>query len=523
METSLIALVVSLLKKNKIPFDKKELTFQIQSHPSYPSLHAITGVLSHFNIENIAAEVPTDIETLLQLPNYFIAQIQDKQGPQLVFAEKKQQHIHLNHQKKQVLSHNEFLKKFTGILVAVEKPENQATKPKSTFLFPTLLISFVCILSVYLIISPPFSFIHFSYLILAIIGLFISIIIVKQELGIHTTIGEVFCSSNNNKKDCDAVLSSKGATLINGYKLSDISLLYFCSLTIATAIQFKTPSLSYLLSLLAIPITCYSIYYQYFVVKKWCLLCLSLVGVLWCQGILAIINPPFSHSWNIHNIAVYTIIILFTFTAWYYIKPLLFELHELRKTNISNTKFKRNITLFETMLQQSPQINTQLPDQKEIIFGNPKASLEIVLITNPFCGHCKSVHTQIHDILKQYGAHVKIIIRFNINTTSPDQNPIKVTTRLLELYKEEGTISCLEAMTDIYENGKAAQWLKKWGECSNEKAYRAVLEAAYSWCTKHNINFTPHLLLNGKAYPKQYQRTDLLFFIEELANAAVDS
>ena len=75
MKDTLLNLVQRLLRRNQISFDKEELSFQIQSHPSYPSLHAITGVLDHFNIENVAADVPINTRTLLQLPNCFIAQV----------------------------------------------------------------------------------------------------------------------------------------------------------------------------------------------------------------------------------------------------------------------------------------------------------------------------------------------------------------------------------------------------------------------------------------------------------------
>ena len=30
------------------------------------------------------------------------------------------------------------------------------------------------------------------------------------------------------------------------------------------------------------------------------------------------------------------------------------------------------------------------------------------------------------------------------------------------------------------------------------------------------INFTPEILINGKSFPKEYSRTDLIFFIEDL-------
>ena len=31
-------------------------------------------------------------------------------------------------------------------------------------------------------------------------------------------------------------------------------------------------------------------------------------------------------------------------------------------------------------------------------------------------------------------------------------------------------------------------------------------------------NFTPEILINGKSFPKEYDRQDLLFFIEEFSN-----
>lgn len=54
MKDTLSFLVQSLLQKNKIKNDSDELDFQIQSRPSYLSLHAITRELSYSDIENAA-------------------------------------------------------------------------------------------------------------------------------------------------------------------------------------------------------------------------------------------------------------------------------------------------------------------------------------------------------------------------------------------------------------------------------------------------------------------------------------
>ena len=132
MKNSLIPLVERLLKKNKILFDKKELAFQIQSHPSFPSLHSITGVLDHFNIENVAADVPANIETLVQLPACFLAQINTDHGKDLVIVDRKKQDyfVYNSDNKKQKHTEQEFIEKFTGIIVAVEKTEESIQPEK---------------------------------------------------------------------------------------------------------------------------------------------------------------------------------------------------------------------------------------------------------------------------------------------------------------------------------------------------------------------------------------------------------
>ncbi|WP_412766881.1 hypothetical protein, partial [Tenacibaculum polynesiense] len=147
MEHSLTNLVQRLLKSNTISFDKDELIFQIQSHPSYPSLHAITGVLDHFNIENVAADVPANKETLVQLPDCFLAQISTDNRKDLVIVQRKglDYFIYNSENKKEKYTEEEFLQKFTGIIVAVEKTGESVQPEKKSnlikFIALGLLIS----------------------------------------------------------------------------------------------------------------------------------------------------------------------------------------------------------------------------------------------------------------------------------------------------------------------------------------------------------------------------------------------
>lgn len=518
METSLIILVEKLLKKNKISFDKKELTFQIQSHPSYPSLHSITGVLDHFNIENIAADVPVNANTLIQLPDCFIAQTETNFNKDLVLVnrEKLEYSILNSENKKEKISETEFLKKFTGIIVAVEQDEKY-TRPKSnsnslkilSFSLSILLVSFF-------IYKNSTHWYTIAYFGLSIIGIITSIAIIKQELGLKTSIGDAFCSGHSEKKDCDAVLTSKGAEIFKDYKLSDLSILYFAGLSILTFVQISNLKISFTISLFAIPATLYSLYYQYAIVKKWCLLCLSIVAVLLVQALFSLITSTYINNFNPNDILVFGIIVFSVLLIWNYIKPLFIDVTNLKKEKIESVKFKRNYTLFESLLSKSPKLNTELTNSKEIIFGNINSNLEITLITNPFCGHCKPVHSHINEILHRYHNNVKVKIRFNANAKNEDDNLTKITARLIEIYNTKGEKECLLAMDDIYNDNKPEIWLNKWENCTEKGIYLLELEKESDWCKSKAINFTPEILINGKSFPKEYNRTDLIFFIEEL-------
>jgi uncharacterized membrane protein len=510
---------VQLLKKNNIFFDKNELVFQIQSHPSYPSLYAVTDVLEHFNIDTIAAEVPKNLETLLELPTCFLAQIETSKGKELVTVVRKKLEYFLFYtsQEKERNTEVDFLKKFTGIIVAVEKESSE--KKVTLNSFNSILISalIILIISIFVISKP--TILTTLFFLSSLVGVLISVSIYKQEQGMNSLIGNAFCSSSDEKKDCDAVLSSKGATVFNGYKLSDFSLLYFSGVTIATfLIILSSSSLDalYVISLLALPITGYSIYYQFKVIKKWCFLCLSIVGVLWVQASFAIFETGLNFVFSSEDILVMAFSFLSIIFSWNFLKPTLKEYQENKKAKIDYFKFKRNYTLFSSLLKSSSRIYTLLNNVPEIVFGNKQSKLEIVIITNPFCGHCKSVHKMVENILQKYTNEVKIIIRFNINTKNKESDVVKITSRLLEIYNTEETNICLTAMGQIYEGASVVNWLKKWGECYEKEKYVNYLEQESVWCKENAINFTPEILINRQSFPKEYDRTDLVYFIEDL-------
>ncbi|EGV44165.1 hypothetical protein BZARG_916 [Bizionia argentinensis JUB59] len=524
MPESITFLVQSLLRKNKISIDDNELELQIESHPSYPSLHAITGVLNHFNIENTAVKVPVNKETLEQMPSIFIAQIKRNNGNDLVLVLKKGTEYKLIFDNKvnETISELNFSQQFTGVLVAVEKSESDSSNQAKTFSYQKPLIAFAFMLFCLLFFISNQDLSASIYFILSLAGVSISYLIIQHGLGLDSKIISTICSQDSKTTNCNAVLNSKGATLYKSIKMSDVSLIYFVSVSLASLLlSLVETSLTalYIISVAALPIVVYSIYYQIKVSKNWCVLCLGVASVLVLQSLIFFFT---NFNFSLLNIKS-TLLIGFSFaiisSVWLFINTLLKQQQAFKKLKIESIKFKRNFDLFNTLLQQSETIDTLLPNTREIVFGNKNALLNITIITNPFCGHCKDVHDLVELLINKHHAKLNITVRFNINTENLESDGVLVSSRLLELFHMEGEVSCLKAMHDIYNDSDSKKWFIKWGAGSASKSTLNTLETESNWCIKNNINFTPEILINGKAYPKAYNRTDLEFFIEELQEA----
>ena len=356
-------------------------------------------------------------------------------------------------------------------------------------------------------------------LIETIVGIVVSLLIIQHDLGISSKIIDSICSQESKTTNCNAVLNSKGATIYKNIKLSDLSLVYFVAISISAVfinLTTKTISTLYIISLTATPVVIYSIYYQIKISKNWCVLCLTIASVLVSQASIYFFS---NSSFSVTDIKT-VLIIGFTFitiaSIWLFISSKLKQEQDFKKLKIQSSKFKKNFDLFNTLLQKSKKVNTSILNTPEIVFGNLNAPLKVTVVTNPFCGHCKSVHNLIESILKKHHNNINITVRFNINTSNIKSNAVQVTSRLMELLNTEGEIKCLEAMHDIYNDGDIKTWLSKWGTCGDIANYINSLEAENKWCLDNNINFTPAILINSKSYPKAYERTDLIYFIEDL-------
>ncbi|HCT29364.1 MAG TPA: hypothetical protein DIW31_01205 [Bacteroidales bacterium] len=523
MEKPHVSLLKLLLKKSNVKVNEDEFEFQLLSHPSYPSLHSITGVLDHFSIKNYALEIPKSFEALALLPSNFLAFIKTDDYSGFVLASKQEFGFQLffDDSKKQVMLFNNFLDAWTGVIVIIEDEVQEIKHDVKKARFSNVIFYIVPIVLLAISFYYKATLFQTTHLLLSIIGAVICILIVQHEMGLHSVILEKFCSQENKRTSCDAVLNSKGATLFKVFKFSDIGIIYFASLIfswILVTISKTSFNPIVLITGLAIPFTFFSIFYQYKVVKKWCLLCLSVVLVLWLQAtsLLFLDLNKTVLSLSVESLTLTAFSFFASFALWQFISPRLKKEQELRTLKIDHFKFKRNFNIFKSLIARTEKINTTIENIHELVLGNTSnnSPIEIVVITNPLCGFCKEAHKLVENLLLRADYNIRIIIRFNVSTDF-NSTDTKIAMRLIEIYSKESEQKCLEALHDIYSNYNPTDWLQKWGEALEIRNTHTIVKAK-EWCKQNNINFTPEILVNGKSFPSEYNRTDLIFFIDDL-------
>ena len=522
MENILFLNLKTFLQKENYPVNEEELELQLLSHPAYPSMYAVTEVLSHFGIDNLALEVPKNRETLSQLPEMFLAHVKTSDQEELILV-KRQNHFikKINGKRKQEdINVDDFLEMWLGYVVVIEKAisgkipgEKKNIRFHQKLFLTTMAVSGTALF--FYLLPGLFQGLHY---LLSLIGLVLSVLIIQHESGTGSDMINRFCT-RSEKTSCDTVLSSKGAILLGSLKLSDLSIVYFTGLTISwlpfaiSGVVNYTSSL--MVSIMTPPVIFYTVYYQWKVVKRWCPLCLSIALVLMLQ-IVTVVFKYFTANQLIIDVeagVLFLFSVLLALSAWLFVKPLLQDKQAYKELQLKHFRFKRNYDLFKSAFHQKPSIPTAIESQKEIVLGNPDALLHLVALTNPLCYFCKGAHITLARLLEKYGDQVKITIRFNVASNGVNH---QIANRLMNLYHAHDKHSFIQAMDEVYSEGiSRKQWLKQWS-VTTEKSYGITLEQQRNWCLQNRVHFTPALMVNGRLFPQAYEMDDLLYFIEDL-------
>lgn len=506
------------LDKEQISIDKKEFLFQIKSHPDYPSLLSISDTLTFFNIDNGAIRI--EFSDLQLLPNRFVVLLnQPKNNSGLCFIDKKENKYFITEDKQTVeISIKQLEKKWNGIVLLVEKSELESSlinKKKFYWVLPIL-----CLIAFFLVLYKLESnFISNLFLIFPLLGLLFTLAAIKNLFGAKSELINNFCNFSASTS-CESIVGSKKWKIFSYINFSDLAVVYFSSQFLGLfvfLISRKSPDYFAIQSILlfgSIPIILLSLYFQRFVEKKWCPICLVIISVIVLEIIYLTSLFEFNFKLTLNSLLLFGLVFLFVTMIWKSLKKLLTNHKNLKEDQLKANRFLRNYEIFKnTLITKS---KAELP-VTPIMLGNKDSKTVITIITSPFCGYCKETHEISERILDKYknDLQIKLIVKVDLENVDDE---IKLFSRsLLRIYLTESENNFRVKMNMWYENKNVSNWLANNKlDTFDYSKIDAIYNSQNNHCKNNGYSYTPAIFINGYEYPKLYERHNLEFFINEL-------
>lgn len=234
------AIVIKLLSHLAINIDPSVISSELDKHPDYPRLLAISDVLANFNIYNSAYSIELDFIKDVSCP--FIAHTK-RNNEFVLITDINGDYVKLydDKQNDHTLTIDNFGKLFTGVVLTVDRVEKTKHYHENKALgnsLSALRIPFA-IVGLFLALFVMVTF-HTNYLaglswpllnltLFKTLGVIASILLLVQSIDSNNTLVQKICGIKNSKAGCNNILSSNAATVFKGLTWSEVRFYYFAS------------------------------------------------------------------------------------------------------------------------------------------------------------------------------------------------------------------------------------------------------------------------------------------------------
>lgn len=518
--------LTQFIRSLEIPVTRKGINDELQKHPNYNSLLAVSDVLNNWHIPNAAYELTFDEVLAAQISDAFIAFVLGREF--VVVSHLDDNYAIVSNEKwnNHRLTTEEFKKMYSGSILVAEKEEvsgeaDYGVKHRKEVMndlrLPVVIGGGIIILLAFLLLHSSYLA-TFTWQIAALTlfktaGLVTAVLLLIQSIDTNNPLIQKLCGGDNNK-NCNAILSSKAAKLTDELSWSEMGLFYFAGTWLVLLFSNgQTPILQMLaiLNIVSLPYTFYSIYHQWKVAKQWCVLCCTVQGLLWLEffaflpSMMYGVQTPSLVQWSSLAIGMGAPIL-----TWIFIKPYLLLSKQISPLKNQLRTFKYNTELFQKLINEG--VKYGLPsDEHSLIIGNREAENVITMVSNPFCQPCAKAHKGLEWLNGREDIKLQVVF-----STANDENDPKtqVATHLLSLQQRQDDISLKKALDDWYEqkHKNYDAWAKE-HPLAEKIAANEALKINQEWCKMTEVTGTPTLFINGRKIPQNYQPEDLKYFI----------
>lgn len=357
-----VPLLQEYLKHFGILSKRKELQLLLQTSYSFPSVLSIIQTCSYFGLKSKAYKA--DYKDILANKMPAIAHLKENVNEKFVMIYEASNecltYYDVNSIETVSLTPDEFCEKWTGIIIISERVEEERIVHDNNSLkqFGIISLYLIAVLTSFSYNIQSLTVFTIVTFIVKCVGIWLTYNLIRHEKGIPSSLSESFCRKKVSF-DCNKVLKSKVSIIFNSISLADIGLIYFITGSLAlvlsnfVTVQNEILLMLFYLSASLMPIVLFLIFYQKIVVRKWCPLCLNVVGVIVFEMILFLLFPNKLIVFdNIQSIIVLFLSIIVSILILNNLKSHLKQQIKLLAIKIEILRMKRNPFILTTAFGQ---------------------------------------------------------------------------------------------------------------------------------------------------------------------------
>jgi uncharacterized membrane protein len=525
-EDNPIGATVNLLALLKVEVTQTQVRDALSDNPNCPSLLSISESLKKWRVNAEAYKVTADKLPVLPVP--FIAHLKTNSGTFVTV--KKTGAESVTYLKSNGTEVREtvaaFLNQWSGTVLLAEAgsesgQDNYKMERRKELLlalrvpFLLLMLTIISVLAFTRPHSDNFDGVLYAGLwISSITGLIITVLLLQYEYSNSASYLNKLCSLTK-KTSCSAVLNSR-ASGVPGLSWSEIGFFYFTGAFLYLMLGNQSVTELYpliALNILAVPYILFSIYYQAFVVKQWCSLCLAVQFVLFSAFLLIVLTHHVGQSlfygWNAVPYNHFLFAYLVPVPLWLIFKQYLNTAKGSKEVEHECKRFKNNPEVFNSLLDRQISLKVN-PVGLGILLGRPDAPNTLIKVCNPYCGPCARSFPDLEELLSQ-NPQWKAQVIFAVGTDKNDYRVLPVTLFLEMNEHHRNSIDMVTALGDWYKakNKNYEAYAEKYPVSVDFEHQKLMLIAMDNWCHEENIQFSPTYFVNGKRLPQSYSLGDL--------------
>lgn len=505
---------ISSLLALGVRYTRSHALYVFNAHPYKHSLYGLECLLRLYGVATNGLRV-NDKSCISEIPAPFVAQYENDL---VIVKDTSELNVVYERYGKEITSDiNSFIEQWSGIVLLMTtsstsiEPDytlhhRQELQRKIEIIIFTVSSFLLNAYGLYITWSGDIWW-RITYIALSGMGCFISTVLLTKQLHYESKTVDYICRVIQ-QGDCDSVLESSAARPMGWFSWSEIGTAWFAT-CLLTQLWFphSTPLIA-CIALLSLPYTIWSIWYQKFRAKRWCVLCLSVICLLWMQvGTFALGSEYKLAKFDLSYCAVFPLGAIVLVFLRRVLENISFSHNEIQ-AQCAFRQLKSQQEVFETLLHMQPWHNTK--EASCLIFGDINAEHQLTVFGNPHCEPCAHMHRRLQPLLDN-----GISIQYVLTYFTPELS--EANRYLIAVYRHCGPERAWNLLSAWYDQENRPRSIKiledafsgKYDSLTSDIDHEVVCQ--WKWGNNNNIQGTPTLMFDGYEIPSDYEVEDLIY------------